>query len=483
MARFKNGISPVFHGWKSMRSGACFSFAGVFGSALLWLASFKVVALWLGPAGVGLYSQLRQIVQAATVAATYGGTNAVVQGLSEREDESDRFRFRVMASRLIGGTGAAMAILIFISAPLLTRFFLSSDDSALIASIRWLSLAVLLSVGATYLMAVLNGYRAYGHLAAAQIAGPSGLALALAAVYFLGIDYRPEMLVWLFILCFGLSFGIGAWMVAHRPRTYTAQTNDSLTVRETSAFLKFAFSTLMAALAATVALLLIRSWIIESRGLAFAGLFDAGWTLTFNYTTLFLTACSTIYLPLLTRATEPARQKACMLKTAYLVLGISTLVGYVMVMFKTPLIRLLYSREFDMAGDLLAILVVAVILRGVSWVYGTLIIATRSSRTLLLSDLLLNVGLLALVWCCLRHRPMLEALGWAFVTAHFLYLVFVVEYVRRKNGQMQRRRIWPLVAVATLPLIFRSDEAQWVQLAIGLCVSGIALYSYKTVMT
>jgi len=42
-----------------MRQGVFFGIAGVFGSALLWLASFKVVALWLGPAGVGLISQLR----------------------------------------------------------------------------------------------------------------------------------------------------------------------------------------------------------------------------------------------------------------------------------------------------------------------------------------------------------------------------------------------------------------------------------------
>ncbi len=467
---------------ETRRLGAYFSFAGVFVSALMWLASFKVVALWLGPAGVGLYSQLRQIIQAATIAATYGGTNAVVQGISARDDESDRLRFRVMASRLIGGTGAAMALLIVISAPFLTRYFLSSDDEALIASIRWLGVAVLLSVGATYLTAVLNGYRAYGHLAAVQIAGPLGLTMTLAAAYFLRIDYRPEMLVWLFILCFGLSFGVGAWMVAHRPRTYPALINGLSTVRETGAFLKFALSTLVAALAATVALLLIRSWIIESRGLAFAGLFDAGWTLTFNYTTLFLTACSTIYLPLLTRATEPTHQKACMLKTAYLVLSVGTLVGYGMVMFKTPLIHLLYSREFDAAGDLLVILVVAVILRGVSWVYGTLLVATRSSRTLLLSDLFLNAGLVALVWCCLRYYPTLEVLGWAFVTAHFFYLIFVVEYVRWKNGQMQRRRIWPLVTVAALPLIVNWDQAQVVQLAIGFLVSGIALHSYKTVM-
>lgn len=473
-----NRPDRLLHGEENIRSGVYFSFTGVFGSALLWLASFKVVALWLGPAGVGLFSQLRQIIQAATVGATYGGTNAVVQGLSVREDAADRVRFRAMASRLIAGTGAGMALLIFVSAPHLTRFFLSSDAPGLVAAVRWLGFAVLLNVGATYLTAVLNGYRAYRRLALTQIVGPLGLATSLAVAYVLGIDYRPEILVWMFVLGFGLSCGVGAWMVLRLAPT-TAR--GRLTIPETGAFVKFACSTLAAALSTTLALLLIRSWIIESRGLAFAGLFDAGWTLTFNYTTLFLTACSTVYLPLLTCSTEPGRQKACMLKTAYLVLSGGTLVCYLMVMFRTPLVRLFYSREFDASGDLLAVLAVAVILRGVSWVYGTLIVATRSARTLLLSDLFLNVGLAAIVWCCLRYCPTLEALGWSFVVAHFLYLVFVIEYARWKNAQMQRRRIWPLITVASLPLVFDWDQAQWLQLVIGVGVSGVALYAYRTV--
>ena len=466
-----------------MKAGIFYSISGVLGSALLWLLSFKVVAVWLGPAGVGLYSQLRQIVQAATIGATFGGTNAVVQGLSEREEERDRRRFRATASRLIGMLCAAVALVILALAPDLTRVFLSSDEPGLIASVRWLSAAVLMSVGATYVIAVLNGYRAYRILALTQIAGPMGLVVTLAAAFVLQVDYRPEMLAWLFALGFGISYLVGAWGVCHLGREVPALASGRMPSPETRAFLTFAFSTLSAAFSTTIAMLLIRSWIIQSRGLAFSGLFEARWTLTFNYTTLFLTACSIVYLPILTRTIEPSSQRVCMLKTAYLVLSVGTLVCYLMVMFKTPLIRLLYSSQFDDAGNLLVILAVAAILRGVSWVYGMLIVATRKSRTLLLSEVLLNMVLLAFVWHSLRAYSTLEALGWAFVGANLLYLIFAVEYVRRENGQMQRRKIWPLVALAGLPLTMNWGHAQGVQLAIGFTVSGIAWYAYRKVPT
>ena len=82
--------------------GVLTSTAGVFISALLWLLGFKVVALWMGPEGVGLFSQLRQIAQAATIGATFGGTNPVVQGLAERPEELARLQFRASAARIAG---------------------------------------------------------------------------------------------------------------------------------------------------------------------------------------------------------------------------------------------------------------------------------------------------------------------------------------------------------------------------------------------
>jgi len=100
----------------------------------------------------------------------------------------------------------------------------------------------------------------------------------------------------------------------------------------------------------------------------------------------------------------------------------------------------------------------------------------------LLSEVLLNIALISLVWYCLQNYPTLEALGWAFVTANSLYLIFVIEYVRRKNDQMQRRKIWPLVALAGLPLVMNWGPSQWVQLAIGLAVSGMAWYAHRKVL-
>ncbi len=474
--------------------GILTSALGVFGSAFLWLLSFKIIAYYLGPEGVGLFSQLRQMAQAATIGATFGGTNSIVQGLSERDDELERQRFRATAARMVGITGAGVVLGIFVAAPQLSQFLFSSEEPALALAIRCLAIAVMLNIVGTYALGVLNGYRAYSYLALAQIAGPAALVTVLGASWWWGwpVGHGPVQLAVLFVICFGTTCLLSLFGVVGLKSLAAALRTTGLNRLETRTFLYFAISNLIAALSTTLTLLLIRAWVIRDEGLGFAGLFDAAWTLTFNYTTLFLTACSAIYLPLLTRVTTNESQKICMLKTVYLVLAGSIAVCYCMVLFKKPLIQLLYSPAFEASGPALGVLVVAVILRSTSWVYGMMILAMRKSRVLIFSELMVNLGLLSAVKYSLDYQASLSSLAWAFVVPNFLYLVFVIEYASYKNPLMLRRYIWPFVLAAIIPLIAIDifsqggvhdlSTPQWICMAAGPVVAVLCLRAFRKVV-
>lgn len=459
--------------------------------ALGWLVSIKVAAIWLGPEGVGLLTQLRQILQTVTLGATFGGTNLVVQGLADRSSEKDRRRFRMQASRLIGAAGLLWGLIMLATAPQIVWLTLSSRDGNLIIVMRWLALAVMLNVAATYLMAVLNGYRALGSLALAQFSGPFVLALFLIAGW-QGKTYDASpVLAAGFVVGFGTALLLALLGVIRLVQENGHEWNAHADVRFRSgepSLLTFATATTVAALSSVLALLIIRAWIIEFGGLAFAGLFDAGWTLTFNYMTLFLTACNVVYLPALTAANGYEAQRVCILKAAYLVLGGSLILGYGLVAWPEVVIDLFYSPAFNAAKDGLIVLVVAIIVRGVSWVYGTLMLATRSVRAMVVSELMLNIALLVTTKFVLVIGGGLAALGWAFVVPHLLYLFYVIEFVRARNPLMRRLHVWPTVMLGTAPLMLwilmvdtSSPLLRWTAMLTGLLVSTWCFVAYRRV--
>lgn len=464
---------------------------GVFGAAFGWLVSFKILAYWLGPEGVGLFGQLRQIVQTATLVATYGGTNVMVQGLTSQDDEASRTRLRAAALKLFSLTGLGLMFLILVLSPQLTPLLLSSNSPELIAAVRWLALAVLLNSAATYCLALLNSYQSLTHMAAAQSSGPLLLAVLLWANWS-DLPVGGEFLSMALVFCFGASCLTGGWGM-FRLRLAKIEFGDApMPAQQLAEFRRFALFNLLAVISSAIALLIIRAWIIDAKGLEFAGLFDAGWTLTFNYTTLLLTACNTFYLPMLTAARGAEQQKACILKVTYGVLTVSILVCYSMIVWQKELINLLYSPRFEATGEALTVLVIAVMLRGVSWVYGTLLVATRQAKWLLISDLALNLGFLVTVRYVLDAQASLDALGWAFVAPHFLYLIFIIEYVRHNNVLMRRRHIWPLVLIAVAPLLYLAvspEYLRWLSTSrlhsviaiLGLLLCGVIYRVFKKV--
>lgn len=463
--------------------------AGVIGSGVLWLIGFKLVASWLGPEGVGLFSQLRQIAQAATISATFGGSNTIVQGIASRNLEVERRQFRTTAATLVGVAGTIVVAMIALIAPEIAHFSLSSKSPDLVVAIYWVGLAISLNIAGTYALAILNGYQSYVYLAAAQIAGPTALATLLSTCWWWRLPLNPTLIAQSFVLCFGVTCIVGWFGIARLPRRHSTLTFGKMPDTERRIFFRFAASNLLAALSSTAALLLIRSWIIGAQGLAFAGLFDASWTLTFNYATIFLSACNAFYFPALTAATSPEKQRVCVLKMAYFVLGTFVLIFYTLVLFRDAFITLLYSPQFLPSSPALQILAIAIIFRAISWVYGSTILATRQSLVLLMSELILNITLLATTRYALTSGlASLEALSWAFVIPHFLYLIFSIEFACSRNSSLHRLSIWPLLLATTLPflhLLFNQNQtsvfsfAEYFFLFSGLLIVITTFFAYR----
>src|SRR3712207_2281125 len=79
--------------------------SGSVGFLLFGVLTTKIMAVILGPTGVGLYSLLRQLLDVSKQAGTLGGEIALVQGLASRKEmERDNYLVTTFWIFMLGAT-------------------------------------------------------------------------------------------------------------------------------------------------------------------------------------------------------------------------------------------------------------------------------------------------------------------------------------------------------------------------------------------
>ena len=187
---------------------------GSFLNLLLGIFSTKILAVGLGPSGVGLFSLLRQSRDTFLSVSTFNSGTALVQGLAKRE-ETERKQYSLVVLLIMGVTTTLIVSLLLFFAPVIAKSTLGTSDANNVRLIRMLALPVLFGTGTMFLSGVLNGYRAIGRLALVQVTVSAVTMLLSYPVTLLTGQGHPEALVWMLTL----SSGVGtlyAFLIAYR---------------------------------------------------------------------------------------------------------------------------------------------------------------------------------------------------------------------------------------------------------------------------
>lgn len=422
---------------------------GIIGSALMWLISFKIVALLFGPSGVAIYSQFRQIMQTTGTAATFGGGSTIVQGLSERVDIQQRQSFRASINVIVFCLSTVIAFVTFILSRYIAVNLLTINTENAVNAIQLLSIGIFFNAGTMYNISILNGYQFLKPLAIAQIVLPAMIVLVLASLPHISSDNFLITLTYIFSGCTFFSFII-SYSIIKKLIINQKNNQQFLSKTEMFEFIKFSSATLIAALSSSITMLLIRAQIISTYGTHQAGLFDASWTLTFNYVTLFLTACSILYLPRLSQAKSQQEQKYYLQSTTYIVIACVTLITYIIVIFKVQLLHIFYTKEFYAAEKSLHILASAILVRSVSWVLSMLLVATKDSITIVKSELFFNGLLISFTLICTYNNTVSDAISWGFLIANIIYFLWIIYCTKQKNTLLESKSILILISISVI---------------------------------
>jgi O-antigen/teichoic acid export membrane protein len=414
--------------------------AGNLVGLVLGSISIKILAVIMGPPGVGLFSLLRNLQQVLSTIGSVGGHNAIVQVLPSLHG---RQREQYVASVFWVCIGVTMLV------ALLAIFF--ADTIALVLMgveqaylIRLLAVPTALGVMLFYFRAILNAHLEIGDVAWVNIS--VGLASVLAALSAaLDSDHsRPYAM--LGMLAFPLAIGAAlAFARARERRFLVGVVSLSIELFEWTAakqFIRLALPSLLAALISMASVLLIRSMVVKHHGLGGAGYFDAGWAISAMYLALFLSAMQTYLLPAMSGESEGGALRELLDKALRLAtIAVVPLIVFVIV-FKPFLAKVLYSSEFSPALDLLRWTLLGDYLRVSGWLLATYLLARVDMAAYLVHELVWScVFVIVGVWLL---PDGLEGVGKAYLVAYTAYLLTLLWRIRVSH---RVRLHWRAVAV------------------------------------
>ena len=394
---------------------------------IISIVRMKVLAVLLGPGGVGLLSIYNSLLDMVQQTAGLGmGSSGVREIASSRGDEATLSRVRrvLIAAHLLQGTLAMLAVWLLRDGIAIWLF----GDAVRATEVGLIGIAILLSLLACAQTALLQGLRKIDDLGRVTVIGAFvGTLAGLAAVWLQG----ESGLIW-FILVQPLA---AVLIALHYTRRLPKPTAARLTLVETwevwKPMAKLGAAFMLGGLATAATLLLVRGRISQELGLDAAGHFAAAWGITMTYVGFLLGAMGADYYP---RLAEVIHDKVAAVRLmndqAQLGLAIGGPVLLLLIGLARWVITLLYSDEFGPAVTLLQWQTVGNVFKIASWALGFSIVASARSKTFLLVQVNFNILFLLMFWPTLASFGIIAA-GPAFSIAYILHFALLYLIVHR----------------------------------------------------
>ena len=394
---------------------------------LISIIRIKVLAVMLGPSGVGLLSIYTSLLEMVKQTAGLGiGSSGVREIASLRGDEATLGRVRrvLFAAHLIQGTLATIAVWLLRERIAIWLF----GDALRATEVGLIGIAILFGLLASAQTALLQGLRKIGDLGRVTVIGAFvGTLVGLAAVWLQG----ERGLIW-FILVQPLAVVLIALHYTRRlPKPIAARLSLVETWDVWKPMAKLGAAFMLGGLATATTLLLVRGRISQELGLDAAGYFAAAWGITMTYVGFLLGAMGADYYP---RLTEVINDKVAAVRLmndqAQLGLAIGGPLLLLLIGLAPWVITLLYSSAFEPAVSLLQWQMVGNVFKLASWALAFSIIAAARGKTFFLMELSFNIVFLGMVFVFMPHVG-LEVTAFAFVLGYLVHMSMVYLLARR----------------------------------------------------
>ena len=406
----------------------------------------KVLAVLLGPAGVGLASLYTGLMGTASTVATMGLGPVGTRQIAEACSKDDARAIMVARRALFWGTmflASAGGLVVWSLRSFLAVHALGNASYS--GAVGWLSIGVALSVAGASQAALIQGMRRIGDIARLNVYGS-----AISTVLGIGLLWRwgnAGLVAYILVVPLA-SFVLGHVYVSRLPKAGTESVTLPELTREWKMLLRLGIAMVGAGLVQQLAQLWIRIDVAKVLGAQSLGQYQAAWTISMQYVTFVLMAMGTDYYPRLTGVIHDHKAAGKLVNEQTEIAMLLSAPVFIAMMSLAPwVIHLLYAASFTPAIEILRWQVLGDVLKVASWPLGFLISGCGRWKDLFLTE---TAAWLLLTGLITGLTPILglQITGIAYLVIYIFYLPLMYWLARRRIGFRWSRSVLVLSATA-----------------------------------
>lgn len=441
---------------------------------LISMVRTKAVAIFLGPAGVGLVGLYGTAVGFVGTIAGLGIGSSAVREIAEADASGDEARVArsvKVLRRTCWATGfLGWALTTIFAWPLSLWAFGSGKEAWALAL---LGSTILLGSISTGQSALLQGRRRIGDLARLNVVSVILSSAASVGLY----AWLRERGILPVMLVSGVISLASSWWFARKVVTIPVELTWLESIPDARRLIHLGLAFMWSGLLGAGVALASRAWIVRQFGLDANGVYQAAWALSGMFAGFIIGAMGTDFYPRLTAAAHDDKLVNRLVNEQTeigILLALPGLLGTLA--FAPWVMRVFYSEKFLPGAELLPWFVLGVFGKVVSWPMGFIMVAKGESRSFAVSETLSNLFYLASI-LGLMHWLGLKGAALAFFVLYFCYTGAVHVISRRLTGFAWSPAAIRLLITSAAMILAGFASQQWVPGNLRYLLGGVLTLS------
>ncbi|PJI29662.1 O-antigen translocase [Acinetobacter pseudolwoffii] len=392
----------------------------------------KILAVYLGPTGYAALGQFQNFIQMVTTFAGSAINTAVIKYTAEyHEDESKQRAIWKTAGSIVFVFSLMFAFLILIFQRQLSLYIFHTLEYQTV--FVWFAVFLLFFNFNTLFLAILNGKKEILKLVLANIAG-SLFALIVTSILAIKLHLYGALIA--LSIYQSIAFIVTLFLCYRADWFKFSSLFGKIDLEITKKLSSFIWMALVSAICVPLSQILIRAYLSQEFGLAYAGYWEAMIRLSTVYLMLVTTTLGVYYLPRLSELKMIDEIK----KEVYLgykfLFPLAVAGGVVIFVLRDLIINVLFSPSFAPMQSLFFWQMMGDALKIGSWILAYLMLSKAMTKLYISTEIIFTLSLIALTYVCTQLFGF-EGVSIAHLINYGMYWVVISFFIFKSLKQRE----------------------------------------------